>query len=109
MSLDTKITISVFSATDWAYVDLWESVLALVENSLHIRLARYGKGSPMRLKAVCSDPSLKIEYQAWPASRPDWWTPRTWDTPNKGYSVAGYVVTIPAGHKVTLTTTLVKN
>ena len=66
-------------------------------------------GVTMRLKAVCSDPSLKIEYQAWPASRPDWWTPRTWDTPNKGYSVAGYVVTIPAGHKVTLTTTLVKN
>lgn len=52
MSLDTKITISVFSATDWANVDLWESVLALVENSLHIRLARYGRGSPMRLKAV---------------------------------------------------------
>ena len=52
MSLDTKITISVFSATDWANVDLWDSVLALVENSLHIRLARYGKGSPMRLKAV---------------------------------------------------------
>lgn len=63
-------------------------------------------GVSMKLKAQCSDGSLPIEYKAWPATRPDWWTPRTWDTPNKGYSVAGYVITVPAGRKVTLTTTL---
>lgn len=63
-------------------------------------------GVTMALQTVCSDSSIKPEYQCWPASRPDYWPARTWDTPNKGYSIAGYTITIPAGKAVILTTTL---
>ena len=81
MSLDSKIAISVFAATDWADVGLWESVLAFVEDSLHIRLARYGRGSPMkrRLKAdslrTVAESLVQFRRNPWSADIPEtsWW------------------------------------
>ncbi len=60
----------------------------------------------MLLQASVSDPSVRVTYTSWPATRPEEWVPRTWDTPNKGYSVAGFTFIVPAGHKVKVEATL---
>lgn len=79
MSLDSLICISVFAATDWADIHLWESALALVEDSLHIRLARFGRGSPMRLKAdslrTVAESLVQFRRNPWSADIPEtsWW------------------------------------
>lgn len=53
---------------------------------------------------------VAAEYTSWNAERPENWQDRGWDTSiepdNSFYGVAGWTATVPAGRKVTFTTTL---
>ena len=69
-----------------------------------VRLSK--SGVSMSLSAAADDPTIIPDYKVWPSTRPEYWPPRDWDTPNEGRCVAGYVVTVPAGRSVTLTTIL---
>jgi hypothetical protein len=64
-------------------------------------------GKRMILSTVSSDPSIEIEYALWEAKRPDFWKESSLDRENKGYVVAGYKLTVPAGKSVVLTTKLI--
>ena len=64
-------------------------------------------GKRMILSDVSSDPSIEIEYALWEAKRPDFWKESSLDRENKGYVVAGYKLTVPAGRSVVLTTKLI--
>ena len=57
------------------------------------------------LKVSCSDSSVNPEYASWSTVRPSSWTPRTWDPVISDRVIAGWKVTLPAGRKVTFTTT----
>ena len=65
-------------------------------------------GKSLSLSAESSSPSVTVHYTTWPASRPSGWAarPSGWDEANDGYTVAGYTATVPAGTRVTFTTTL---
>lgn len=63
-------------------------------------------GKRMILSAESSDPAIGIEYTKWKAERPADWPEGPYDGKNKGYTVAGYKVTIPAGQSVVLITKL---
>jgi hypothetical protein len=84
---------------------MWRMITpSTVENGSSYQILSQ-KGKTLYLSAKSS--STSVTYTTWPATRPSDWTVRTgWDDENKGYTVAGYVSTIPRGTSVTFTTTL---
>lgn len=63
-------------------------------------------GKSVFLSAESSDAAVKPVYASWSADRPAGWTPRTWDSSNADYTIAGYSAVVPAGKTVTFVTTL---
>lgn len=63
------------------------------------------KGKTLYLSVKSS--STSASYTSWSPERPSDWTKRKgWDEENEGYSIAGYVSTIPKGTTAIFTTTL---
>lgn len=57
------------------------------------------------LTVTSSDASVSPSYTTWSTVRPSSWTARSWDPSITNRVIAGWKVTLPAGRKVTFTTT----
>lgn len=63
------------------------------------------KGKTLYLSAKSA--STSVTFTSWSPERPSGWTKRNgWDDENIGYSIAGYISTIPKGTSAIFTTTL---